>query len=326
MANKTVGCLAGGAGCGAWGAILAGYSPSWSIDIWDVATQAYIRNLGRRAYTADLLEAEPSEYRPVDVIIASPSCCSYSNANVHGSETQQDIAISDAIGRWIYQSRPGVVLIENVVQYEGSKAQAALFCHLQDADYTIDALRANAIDYGCTQNRRRFYAIAYNPKVVSYRPPMPTHGKGRLPHLGWGTQLMGRRDLLVSLQEDRLTPVMIAPIQAAGSLEPILITRVGYRKAPAVWPMSKPMGTIRASLADDGKTGRSKYLTLWVPDRAAGDPLLGVAYNISTSALAALMGLPKWQWTGNNTDDVRLIGNGIIPKMVQTILQQIVWH
>jgi hypothetical protein len=89
--------------------------------------------------------------------------------------------------------------------------------------------------------------------------------------------------------------------------------------------MAKPMGTIRASLADDGKTGRSKYLTLWVPDKATGDPLVGDAYNINTDALAALMGLPKWVWSGNNTDDVRLIGNGIIPKMVQTILGQVKW-
>jgi len=322
---KTVGCLAGGAGCGAWGAILAGYSPSWSIDIWDKATEAYTRNLGRKAHTVDLLEAEPSDYPCTDVVIASPSCCNYSDANVHGSETQDDIDISNAIGRWIHYSRPGVALIENVTQYEESDAQKALFRHLEDADYKIDILRANAIHYGCSQTRRRFYAVAYNPMVATYVPPQPTHGAGKLPYVGWGSHLLGRRDILLSLAEDTLTPAMIAPLKKASNLDPVLITRVGYRRGPSVWPMTKPMGTIRASLADDGKTGRSKYLTLWVPDKATGDPLVGDAYNINTDALAALMGLPKWVWSGNNTDDVRLIGNGIIPKMVQTILGQVKW-
>jgi site-specific DNA-cytosine methylase len=325
---RTIGALAGGAGCGSYGAILAGYSPRWSIDNWGEATFAYRRNLGRSAHTIDLLEAEPSNYPTVDGIIGSPSCKSYSDANVGGNETDYDIAVSKVMGRWIFMQRPAFALIENVLAYgrEDSKAWEELREFLLDGSYTIKTMRLNAINYGCTQTRKRFYAIAYDPRRVSFEPPPPTHGKNLLPFVGWGENFRGQRELLLNLPKDTLTPNCIKSLANRRSMEPVLIARIGWRDQPTVWPMDIPMGTIRATLANDHKSGRSKYLTLWVPDNTGKNPLKGQAYNITTPALAALMGLPtSWKWSGKPMIDVQLIGNGIIPHMAKTILSQIKW-
>jgi site-specific DNA-cytosine methylase len=323
--TRTIGCLAGGGGCGAYGAILAGYSPAWSIDNSEAANRHYRQNLARVAHTIDILNAEPSDYPPTDGMIGSPSCCNYSDANVDGGEKQLDIDISRAMGRWIYTQRPAFALIENVYAYAGSDAWLALQNEVTEGPYQISTFKASAVKFGISQTRRRFYAMIFNPNRVSYSPPTITHGQKLLPYTGWGEAFMGQRSILVGLESDELNECMIKPLAMANTLKPCLISRVGYRKMPSVWPLDVPMGTIRASLADDGKSGRSKYLTLWVPDPVRGDPLVGKAYNITTPALAALMGLPRWQWSGNNTDDVRIIGNGIIPRMAQIILNQIKW-
>jgi DNA (cytosine-5)-methyltransferase 1 len=309
---KTCYTLFAGGGGKTLGAIAAGYQPIGAIDYWEPACEHYRRNIGPHIECADLLKTNLPDCKGIDLLMASPPCPSFSRANVGGKETMIDYFLSAKIAEVTKAWRPKAILIENVPEYARSTSFIDLRTALAKYGYQVWCGVLNSADYGVPQTRRRLYLVATKGKL-KFIPPNPTHSqtKQALPKwVGWYDSIS---DLIPAMKDSALTARQISAIEKDGSY---LIERIGYYGGvPSAWPVNSPIGTIRSSLAADGRGNkREKYWTCWLGNE-------GRAKDMNTRAMARLQGFPdSTEWSGDCRTDIRIIGNSVIPLMAQKLL------
>lgn len=307
---KTVLSLQSGAGGYTHGAVAAGYTPIGAVEINPKVAEIYRQNLGQIT-VADILKCPPRNFERPDLLLLSPSCRSFSIANPKGSENAADIAIAKHIAKFIKYLQPNAIMLENVESYAKSTSWQIILASLWQYGYMVNAGHHNAADFGAATSRVRFLARAVRRGTI--RPMVKTHGFTLTRHVGWHQAIA---DLIPDLQASMLTDAQKASVQ--NSQIPVIVERVGWRDAPKTWPADLPIGTIRAHLADDGHGGsRTKYLDIWLPQEQ-------IAKSINTTALARLQGFPdNLFWSGRSADDVRAIGDSVVPLVAKLAIQSI---
>jgi DNA (cytosine-5)-methyltransferase 1 len=113
-------CGAGGSSCGAR---MAGTTPVGGVDLWDLATAAYLtNNPGATIYTTDLARLGTQKVKrdlgPIDLLLASPECTHHSVAKGNAPRSEASRQLAFEVIRFAKALGPRWVVVENVIQME----------------------------------------------------------------------------------------------------------------------------------------------------------------------------------------------------------------
>lgn len=147
---------------------------------------------------ADVWKANPADLvqgRPVAVLWASPDCTHFSAAR-GGKPRQKKIrTLAWAVYRWARATKPAVIFLENVKEFEGWGPLRADGCpdkrfigktfrcwmrRIARLGYVVEHRMLDASLYGAPTRRRRLFIVARRDGQPIVWPEF-THGPGRLP-------------------------------------------------------------------------------------------------------------------------------------------------
>jgi site-specific DNA-cytosine methylase len=324
--SETVGSLFSGCGGKTMAAVSLGYKPIWAIDHWMACCEFYARNVSPQVYCVDILQADPRCLPAPDLLLASPPCTSYSAARMgQGGELEVDKQMAAKVAEFIRVMWPKKVLIENVASYQDSDAIELIIDALVENNYLYDIDVYNCADFGMAQNRRRMILRA--SRVGRIELPTYTNcrtGRGLPIWRGWYEDV---EDLIPTMKASLLTPAQKLAFKQKRPRPdmPVIIQRIGYsRKGPIIWTHDRPVGSIRAHLANDGKTflgaesqlgrTRKRFMDYY-------DPRTKKAKSINVPILARLMGYPDMPWPEDIRISVRMIGNTAPIPLIKALLR-----
>ena len=192
-------CGAGGTSTGAEQALRAmGYLPRLTaVNHWDVAVATHEANHpDARHFCASVDSLNPRELfggRKLDLLWASPECTHHSVARGGAPVNDQSRSTAWCVVRWAEALRPGIVLVENVPEFESwgpvtggrnprpiasKKGQTfrAWVNAMESLGYRADHTILCAADFGDPTTRRRLFVqfVRGRRRIVW---PSPTHGR-----------------------------------------------------------------------------------------------------------------------------------------------------
>jgi DNA (cytosine-5)-methyltransferase 1 len=153
---------------------------------WDDAACKTREAAGLRTEQADVSKLKPSDFAPVDLLIASPPCQDFSlagkRAGINGDRGQ----LIREVLRWADALRPTFIACEQVPPaLEIWQHYAHVF---RGWGYSAWCGILNAADYGVPQTRQRAILVARRDRTAAC-PPEPTHCRGGAPESMFGPGL-----------------------------------------------------------------------------------------------------------------------------------------
>jgi len=297
------------------GAINAGLVPLWGIENRpDVAAVANA-NLGGHIIVADVLDVDPHTLERPEVLHASPPCPRFSLANQNKGETNEDIALGQAVARFIRVLRPSVFTLENVYLYRKSKSWAIIRQALNECGYWFDLAHVDAADFGVPQNRRRMWVRALLGQMIPRLSELE-------PWQGWYQAI---EDLIPNLPDSQFAEWQLArgveelaretTLVAQGSFDH---TNVGNERKP------QPLGARRADQPAFTVTGNSSMagMRAFVVD---GQNSSGRVAQMTPRCGARWQTFPDgYKLSGNNALSWYGIGNAVPPLLYQKLVAPLV--
>ena len=271
MTATTYGDLFGGFGGATVGAVAAGLTPLWSIE-YDADIAAVQRaNVGDHVIVASVLDVDPAELSPVDVLHMSPPCPNFSVAKAGAKETEGDLALARKCAEFIRAIRPKFVTLENVYGYRKSYSIMVIWYTLLELGYGVDSWHCNFADFGVPQTRKRLIVTASSSGRAPQRP-MPSHCKRpNLLERRWVGWYEAIEDLIPALPESKFAPWQLDRLP--DELRETVMVKNGDRRAPvangrtASMTVSATNGA-RAFVVANGKYG--DRITLQTADQPHG--------------------------------------------------------
>lgn len=302
---RTVGTLFSGIGGSTLGAIAAGYKPIWAIDHDIEIGDVYRANLGDHLMSESVVDVSWHLLPTPDLLLASPPCCNFSGNKVGRVESEDDYMLAKAVLVALGTLNPKHFVLENVPAYRNSKAfrflHTVLIDHYPYYDNPDTTKLLCATRFEVPQTRKRM-VLRY-----SHHPLNKINSTSELAP-GWGDFANPDGD---KLTQTTLTAAQKKVLSQLDPTTPYIIQRLGYHKSPKAWPADKPIGTISAHGADDGKGHSREHLTLFMDN---------VAYKVPTELVARLSGLPRdFIWSGVKRVDWRGIGNIFHPQVSEAV-------
>lgn len=193
---KTFGSLFMGFGGADLGAMMAGLTPIWGVELDPKIAGVGNQNLGGHIKIADVLGEDPRNYDQVDVFHASPPCPNFSVAKTGGEETPIDLAMASKVAEFITVLQPKIVTLENVIAYRKSKSWAIIERTLNTLGYWLSVDLVNFADLGVPQTRTRMIVRAIQGGFVPYMPQPE-------PWIGWYEAIA---DLIPTLPDSQFAP------------------------------------------------------------------------------------------------------------------------
>lgn len=238
---KTSASLFTGGGLWDVGAMMAGLTPVWGVEIRaDIAAVAEKSIPGLKVVVSDVAAVDYSALPKVDHLHASPSCKKASIANSDGGECEEDIAAALAACRAIKEVGPNTFTLENVWGYREFEAFKLIVSQLTRLGYFVDWWHLNSADYAVPQTRKRLILIARQDRQP--RRPQPTHSDTPDPwglYKPWVGWLEAISDLVDTLPDSEFAPWQLSRLPdelksmllAQGSFDGEVVNR--SIKAPA---------------------------------------------------------------------------------------------
>jgi len=271
-----------GAGGATRGLADAGYTTT-GFDHWQPAVTCAQAN-GYDARLHDLSDPTGDHLVPYAPLWwASPPCQPFSAAG-DGEGEFDDRDGFPWLLRLTALRLPDVLLIENVKGLTFRK-HSAYFCAVLEGfralGYDVDWRVLCAADYGVPQTRERCIIVCRRDGgPITW--PMPTHTETP----GMFTQPWPSIESAIDVPDGTV-------------LRPFHSDHPGHPDRPA----SRPAPAVMINARD----------WHWVTD---GDK----QSNLTTEELAALQGFPAdWTWTGNKTQQARMIGNAVPPRLAEVV-------
>jgi DNA (cytosine-5)-methyltransferase 1 len=306
------------------GAMQAGLTPIWGVEIDDNIAEIACNNFEHHTYTIDVKSLYWQTLNSPDWLHASPPCINASRAK-NGKETSEDIELANAICRAIETLKPDYFSLENVAGYASFKSLANIKRCLKNNDYYVGQSLLDCSDYGVPQSRKRLFLVAskhwgkiqglYNIEWKNQKP------------INWYEAIA---DLIPTLKLTTLTNWQKESIinyhKGAGAVHTTLLKwmgdfvnqRSGSRKKDGIPNNTirfahQPMFTIKAM---SGKVRVSPKQATIVID--------GQPYEANTQCLARWQTIPDWyQFSGDLKLDTKMIGNAVPPLMMQKIIEAV---
>jgi len=311
--KKTYGELFTGIGGASQGLKTAGYHGSWAVEWNQGAIDILKANHDiDRVIHGDVCEVNYETLPEVDLLWASPVCCSFSGANHKRGETELDIRSAQAIIR--AASRARSVLVENVPAYSNSDSFSKIHFALVNSGFLYSStMTLNAADYGNPSSRNRFYAIFSRSPIQNVELP-----KSRS---NWADELMKYQDCW---EPSKLTANQQASIDASRVEGLFAIERCGYYGTPKIIQSSAVFPCIRSHTSHDGKNPKPGYGKIGSYRRRCDFVYDGQSYALTPQLLGVLMGFPiDYGWGENRAQAAAGIGNSCAIAMV-TMLAQLI--
>jgi DNA (cytosine-5)-methyltransferase 1 len=277
--------------------------------------------------------------RPLHLLWASPSCKSFSQANVGGKESDGDLALAEAICRFITKLSPIAIAIENVPDYRSSESIKKILslCILLGYHCKMELLLAQ--DFGLPQNRERFIFRAIKKDQGELLKIKKSHAGNWTNWYDATAHLVPflKKSTLKEIQLEAIELVEVRPEAIASPIllrRPMLVQRWGERKGKCWVKFHNELApTVMASMTTDRKDPRTKaeklagkeltfttdgherheFMNVWIPSE-------GQAYSVNIKFLASLQGFPDdYIWTGDKRIDGSGIGNAVPPQMAEAV-------
>lgn len=276
---------------------------------YDDKIASVARMNGLHITTANVLTAVPDDYPDFDWLHASPPCPNFSTAKANNEEQPEDIALAEAVARWIITKLPRIVTLENVYQYRNSQSWVTIAQAMHNHGYLFNYWHVNMADYGVPQTRKRMIVIARRDGTMPQLPPA-THAENPVNGLfgtlqrwvGWYEAI---EDLIPTLPDRELTN-RHNRIDIKSINEPVLITNQNNRetKEPQLVRLSGKFSLTAQSLMGWRYVDNSKYEVKKVSDRC----------------FARFQSFPDWyDLPDNKSLACRGIGNAVPPLFMQRL-------
>ncbi|MDF5715437.1 MAG: DNA cytosine methyltransferase [Rhizonema sp. NSF051] len=239
MESFSIGSIASGMGMHLWGLKSLGGFPAWAIECDPQIGEVYTENHPDSLMVCDRVEnLSPDNLPDIDCLIATPSCKNASLLRGSGlQETNSDLAVGNAIAKFIDAKRPKIFLLENVWQYRKFDSFRVIQTALQNNEYGFAYYKINCSRLGVAQSRVRLYCIGIRFCQPPNEPNLPECSQ-----VSWHDAL---QDILGTLPE-----TILAPWQQKKFPElphTCLLKRVGGgRKSDRPYLPGEPSFTIRA--------------------------------------------------------------------------------
>lgn len=184
--NGKEGSIYSGAGLLSEAARLAGYEPTFALEINPQYADIYEKNHHAQMFNLSVEDAPLEEIAPVELLTMGIPCECYSTARtrdvVTGAKRNRSLPpeahpLSD-LTIWaallIRKLNPATVVIEEAPGYLHSGAGYMMQYFLQRAGYTVEAKVLDPRDYGELTGRRRSVIVAHSGSNFHWPEPTPT--------------------------------------------------------------------------------------------------------------------------------------------------------
>lgn len=210
------------------GAMMAGYTPVWGVEIRpDIATWAERNTPGLKVIVSDVATVDYASLPRVNHLHASTVCKRASIANQGGGECPEDIESALAVVNALWILNPHCFTLENVWGYRKFESFKKIVRCLRALDYFVDWWHLNSADYGVPQTRKRLILIARLDRQPT--KPRPTHSDTPdmfglyKPWIGW---LESISDFVDTLPDSEFAPWQLKRLPT--ELKSILLAQGGY--------------------------------------------------------------------------------------------------
>jgi len=335
----TFGDLFCGGGGFSLGAIAAGLTPAWAVESDSATATVYSANLGNHVTVKDIRDVDPRSLEPVDVLLASPECQTYSRAFKlnKGRKPNRDDAhqVGDAIGLFLRTLKPDVFILENVREYASQPKSGEImpFKKIQKCllslGYFIDAPILNAADFGVASSRERLFLIATRRRDLMLYP------KWR--RLGWYEAI---EDLIPGLPPSKFAEWQEGAVdQARNKKRGLFVVDGKALRAPtrAYVMQGKDMNPV-APGGYRPPTVRFGYQPLWAVTASCDRQTIrcelgpGDVRKVTIPAIARMQTFPDdYEWPARSATkkldialSMRIIGNSVPPLMAQRLIEAVV--
>lgn len=180
MSSRAFASLFSGGGIADRGARDAGLAAVHAVEYVPEIAAVYAANLGPHVLVADVTTLTAADFAAQPAAWwrhASPPCTNASRANTGARETEQDIAMAEAVCRMLRAQRPPWFSLENVTGYRDFESFKCIVREVYALGYAADWWLLNSADYGVPQTRKRLILVA--SRVARPRKPEPTHADPR---------------------------------------------------------------------------------------------------------------------------------------------------
>ena len=305
-----------GAGGSSAGARAAGIEMVAAADMWGIATQTYAANFpNAHTVTSRLEDLSMEGFREragqIDLLLASPECRNHTCAKGSAPRDEASRETAMQVVRFAELFRPRWLVLENVLYMRSWSRYEEVKSLLEKIGYHLAEHTLTASDFGVAQTRRRLFLVGDLERdpagELHTHPGQPKTVRSILDPAGtWKTSPLSRpRRARATLERAK------RGFEAVGKRSSFLLVYYGSDGSGGWQPLDRPLRTIttvdRFALVEPGRRGATMRM-LQVPElkRAMGfedDFVLPV---------------------GTRRDRIRLLGNGVCPPVMESVVRSLV--
>ena len=284
-----------------------------AIDMCPTATATYEANfpdahiVTGRVERLDM-EAFKQRVGEIDILLASPECRNHTCAKGSAPRDEASRATAMHVVDYARELEPRWIVLENVIYMRPWSRYDELKRELETLGYRLREYTLDASDFGVAQKRRRLFLVGDKkqqpPSSFRKRPGRRKSAKSILDSSGtWKTSpLRTERRAKATLERAE------RGFNALGPKESFLLVYYGSDGSGGWQRLDRPLRTIttvdRFALVEHGE-GEPTIRMLQVPElkRAMG---FGTDFDLSK---------------GTRRDRVRLLGNGVCPPVMESVVR-----
>ena len=305
-----------GAGGSSAGARAAGVEMVGAIDMCATATATYEVNFPEaHVVTSRLEDLDISIFKEkvgdVDILLASPECRNHTCAKGSAPRDESSRATAMRVIEYARALGPRWLVLENVIYMRPWSRYGELKDRLRELGYRLEERILDASDFGVAQKRRRLFLVGDRegqPKLMLRKRP------GRRKSVKSFLDIEGTWKTTPLFNEKRAEATLERAkrgFDALGERTSFLVVYYGSDGSGGWQPLSRPLRTIttvdRFGLVEhDGEMWRMRMLQVPELKRAMG--------------FSDDFQLP----VGTRRDRVRLLGNGVCPPVMETVVRSLV--
>ncbi len=287
-----------------------------AVDMWGTATQTYAANFpNAHTVTSRLEDLSMEGFRervgPVDLLLASPECRNHTCAKGSAPRDEASRATAIQVVRFAELFRPRWLVLENVIYMRSWSRYEEVKSRLKKIGYHLAEHTLTASDFGVAQARRRLFLVGdleQDPTGELHADPgQPKTVRSILDPAGtWKTSPLSRpRRARATLERAK------RGFEALGKRSSFLLVYYGSDGSGGWQSLDRPLRTIttvdRFALVEPGRGGATMRM-LQVPElkRAMGfedDYVFPV---------------------GTRRDRIHLLGNGVCPPVMESVVRSLV--
>ena len=301
----------GGGSC--YGAAMAGAEIAGGIDLWPLATEVFADNFPNACVlTGRVEEFEPNEIvemaGPIDLLLASPECTNHSYARGARPRVKASQDSAFQVVRYARAMKPRWLVVENVVRMRAWTRYPEFLQLLREEGYAVKEHVLDAADFGVPQRRKRLFIVcAREGEPPSSFPKC--HEPNRPAECILDKRGVWKRSPLDNGRRAATTLKRASRgFSALGQDEPFLIVYYGNDGGSGWQPLTVPLRTIttrdRFGLCEPSEDGPTLRM-LQVPELTRG---MGFDEKLVLKR-------------GTRQDRVKILGNGVCPPVMRTIVK-----